>query len=171
LRAHNPNALRIVNKMPDNIQWLGQIAVLFPRAHIIICRRDLRDVCWSCFGQNFFEEDMLWTDTLEECAMRARLIEQLIDLWIKVLPVPVLEIEYESLVGDLEGQSRRLIDFVGLPWDPACLSFHKTQRSVMTASVWQVRQPIYSSSVGRWKHYRRHLGPLLDGLKGLVPSD
>ena len=88
-----------------------------------------------------------------------------------MLPVPVHEVRYEALVGDLEGESRRLIDFLGLPWDPACLSFHQTERQVMTASAWQVRQPLYSSSVGRWKPYRTHLGPLLEGLKGLVPED
>ncbi|HBK04255.1 MAG TPA: hypothetical protein DDZ81_00140 [Acetobacteraceae bacterium] len=171
LRAHDPNALRIINKLPDNIQSLGQIAILFPRAHIIICRRDLRDVCWSCYTQNFFDEGMIWTDTLEECAARARMIEELREFWLNVLPVPVLEVQYETLVNNLEQESRRLIDFVGLPWDPACLSFHKNERPVMTASVWQVRQPIYSSSVGRWKRYRKHLAPLLEGLQGLVPDD
>ena len=78
---------------------------------------------------------------------------------------------YEALVGDLEGQSRRLIDFLGLDWDPACLAFHETERTVLTASLWQVRQPLYGSSVGRWRHYRKHLGPLLEGLKGLVPAE
>ena len=75
------------------------------------------------------------------------------------------------MVADLEGESRRLIDFIGLPWDPACLAFHTTERQVMTASLWQVRQPLYASSVGRWRHYRRHLGPLIARLEGLVPAD
>ena len=79
--------------------------------------------------------------------------------------------QYEALVADLEGESRRLIDFLGLPWDPACLEFHRTERPVMTASHWQVRQPIYGSSVGRWRHYRKHLRPLLDGLADLVPPE
>lgn len=170
LRAHDPAALRIINKLPDNIQCLGQIAILFPRAHIIVCRRDLRDVCWSCYTQNFLDEGMIWSDTLEECAERALMIDELRAFWLSVLPVPVLEVEYEALVNNLEQESRRLIDFVGLPWDPACLSFHENRRSVMTASVWQVRQPIYSSSVGRWKRYRNHLAPLLEGLQGAVPD-
>jgi hypothetical protein len=78
--------------------------------------------------------------------------------------VRTLEVHYEELVADQEGQSRRLIDFLGLPWDPACLAFHRTQRPVLTASDWQVRQPIYHRSVGRWRPTEPHLGPLLDVL-------
>ncbi len=85
--------------------------------------------------------------------------------WLQVLPLAMLEVQYEDVVADLEGQSRRLINFLGLPWDPACLDFHRTQGTVLTSSVWQVRQPIYTGSVGRWRHYERHLGPLLEVLK------
>ncbi len=74
-------------------------------------------------------------------------------------------------MADLEGQSRRLIDFLGLEWDPACLAFHKTERQVLTASLWQVRQPLYASSVGRWRHYRAHLEPLVEGLGDLVSAE
>jgi hypothetical protein len=74
----------------------------------------------------------------------------------------MLDLQYEEVVADLEGQARRLIDFIGLDWDPACLSFYETERAVNTPSTWQVRQPIYSSSVGRWRNYERHLGPLLE---------
>jgi len=77
----------------------------------------------------------------------------------------MLTVDYEALVGDLEGQSRRLIDFLGLDWEPACLDFHRTQRAVTTLSVWQVRQQIYTRSVGRWRHYERHLGPMLATLR------
>ncbi len=91
--------------------------------------------------------------------------------WRKVLPSRILEIDYETLVRNLDSESRRLIDFLGLDWDPACLAFHETERTVMTASHWQVRQPLYASSVGRWRHYRRHLQPLLAGLAGLVPAE
>jgi hypothetical protein len=76
----------------------------------------------------------------------------------------MIEVQYETLVGDLEGQSRRLIEFLGLPWDPACMQFHRAQTTVLTSSVWQVRQPIYQSSVGRWRHYQRHLGSLIEAL-------
>ena len=81
-----------------------------------------------------------------------------------------MEIHYEELVENLERESRRMVDFLGLDWDSACLEFHRTERSVTTASVWQVRQQLYDSSVGRWRHYQRHLGPLLDGLGELIPD-
>ena len=171
LQSYDPSALRVINKMPDNILWLGHAAVLFPRAHIIICRRDLRDVGWSCFTQNFAQPGMVWTDSLADCAARARGVEALLDHWLDVLPIPLLEVKYEDLVNNLESESRRIIDFLGLPWDPACLSFHQSSRQVVTASLFQVRQPIYSSSIGRWKPYRKHLGPLIDGLEGLVSTD
>ena len=162
--------LRIIDKMPDNCRLLGQIAILFPRARIIVCRRDLRDVCLSCYFQHF-ADGQAWTTDLAEMAERARQIDRVLAHWLAVLPIPVLEVQYEELVANLEVESRRLIAFLGLEWDPACLAFHETERPVLTASVWQVRQPLYSSSVGRWRHYRAHLGPLLEGLRGLVPED
>ncbi|MBV8118899.1 MAG: sulfotransferase, partial [Alphaproteobacteria bacterium] len=84
--------------------------------------------------------------------------------WLRALPLEMLAIDYEELVADLEGESRRLIEFLGLDWEPACLDFHLTERPVFTASTWQVRQPLYTRSVGRWRCYERHLGPLLDVL-------
>jgi hypothetical protein len=141
---------------------------LFPHARIVLCRRDLRDTCLSCYFQRF-TSGLDWTSDLADLALRARQVERVIDHWRKVLPIPILELRYESLVSDLEAEGRRLISFLGLEWDPACLSFHETERQVLTASVWQVRQPLYSSSIGRWRQYRRHLGPLLEGLAGIVP--
>jgi hypothetical protein len=157
--------------MPDNIMHLGKIAILFPRTRIVICRRDLRDVGLSCFLQYFHDDGLVWTNDLADCGFRARETERLMGHWRNVLPLPILEIQYETLVANLESESRRLIEFLGLEWDPACLAFHETERPVMTASLWQVRQPIYASSIGRWRHYRHHLGPLLQELEGLVPAD
>ena len=157
--------------MPDNILWLGQIAILFPHARIVVCRRDLRDVGLSCFFQYFRDEAVTWTDDLADCGFRARETDRLMEHWRQVLPIPILEIQYETLVANLESESRRLIEFLGLDWDPACLAFHETERSVLTASHWQVRQPLFASSVGRWRHYRRHLGPLLKELEGMAPPD
>ena len=149
LRALGGPAERVIDKMPDNVFSVGAIAALFPRARIVLCRRDLRDVCLSCYFQHF-TAGLPWANNLTDLALRARQVERLVTHWRAVLPVPMLELHYESLVADLEGESRRLIDFLGLTWDPACLAFHKTERQVLTASVWQVRQPLYSSSVGRW---------------------
>jgi hypothetical protein len=165
------NAVRVIDKQPDNILCLGQLAVLFPRARVVVCRRDLRDVGLSCFFQYFRDDPLVWTDDLADCGFRARQVERLMDHWHEVLPISILEIQYETLVDNLETESRRLIDFLGLEWDPACLSFHDTERAVATASHWQVRQPLYGTSVGRWRHYQRHLGGLLRQLEGLVPAD
>lgn len=169
LRSVGGGAIRVVDKMPDNIQFLGHIRVLFPRARIVICRRDLRDVAVSCFFQYFAEID--WTNNLHDLARHARETARLMSLWRERLPGPVLEIQYETLIANQEAESRRLIDFLGLDWDPACLDFHQTERAVRTASHWQVRQPLYASSVGRWRNYRQHLGPLLEGLEGYVSGD
>ena len=149
--------------MPDNILRLGLVALLLPKARIIFCRRDLRDTCLSCYFQNF-DDPMPYTQDLADCALRALEIERLADHWRKVLPLRMLTIDYEKLVADLEGESRRMIDFLGLDWEPACLEFHKTERPIMTASGWKVRQPLFTRSIGRWRKYEPHLGPLLDVL-------
>jgi tetratricopeptide (TPR) repeat protein len=160
LRALGGSAVRVIDKMPDNIKVLGQIRLLFPNARIVICRRDLRDVCVSCCTTHF-GESINWAWDFEECAHQAVEIERLLDHWRAVLPGPVLEISYEALVANTEQESRRLIDFLGLDWDPACLAFHETERPVTTASAQQVRQPIFDSSMGKWRRYERHLGPML----------
>jgi hypothetical protein len=150
--------------------YLGHISVLFPNARIILCRRDLRDVGLSCF-LHAFDDAMNWTNDLADIAARMRETERLIEHWRQVLPRPMLEVQYEALVANPETESRRLIDFLGLEWDPACLTFYQTERPILTESYWQVRQPVYSRSVGRWRHYREHLGPLLQGLDGYLPDD
>ena len=169
LRHLAGEAPRVTDKLPDNVLLLGHIAMLFPRARVVLCRRDPRDVGLSCFFQHF-ADGMEWTCDLTDIAQRAQEVERLAAHWKRVLPLPILEVGYEDLVADLEGQSRRLIAFLGLDWDPACLSFHTTGREVWTASHWQVRQPVYASSVGKWRRYERHLGPLIDGLTGLLPG-
>jgi tetratricopeptide (TPR) repeat protein len=166
LRMLGGAAARVTDKMPGNAFHLGLIAVLFPAARIIFCRRDARDTCLSCYFQRFDNSRLGYTYDLADCGRQWLETDRLMNHWIQVLPLKMMEMHYEEIVADQEGQSRRLIDFLGLPWDPACLEFHRTQRTVMTASVWQVRQPIYSRSVGRWRHYERHLGPLLDVLAG-----
>jgi tetratricopeptide (TPR) repeat protein len=170
LRAIAPGASRFVDKMPDNILFMGQIAMLFPNARFIVCRRDLRDICLSCFT-TFFPLTLPWSNSLEDCGDRAAGTMALLDLWRRVLPARMIEVQYESLVADLESESRRLIDFLGLEWDPACLDYQQNKRAVSTASYMQVRQPIYDRSIGRWRRFEKHLGPLLEKLKGLVPED
>ncbi len=163
LRSLSGTALRIVDKMPNNIHRLDLIFQLYPAARVIFCRREARDNCLSCYFQRFSAGNLFSCD-LAHCGHEFLVTERLTAHWLGVLPMRMLEVQYEDLVADLEGQSRRLIDFLGLPWDPACLDFHRAETTVLTASAWQVRQPIYQSSVGRWHHYERHLGPLLEVL-------
>jgi tetratricopeptide (TPR) repeat protein len=158
LTALDSSAARVVDKMPENYQYLGLIAVLFPNARIIHCRRDLRDVAVSCWMTNF--RQLRWANDMEHIASRFEQYRRLMEHWQRVLPTPIFEVEYEDTVADLEGVARRLVDWCDLEWQPACLAFHEVKRPVRTASVTQVRQPIYNRSVARWKHYEDALGPL-----------
>ncbi|MGA2439483.1 MAG: tetratricopeptide repeat protein [Tepidisphaeraceae bacterium] len=163
LRAINGQASRIIDKTLSNVHWLGLICLLFPGARVICCRREARDTCLSCYFQ-WFAQGNTFSFDLAHCGMEYLQINRLMDHWLAALPIRMLEVQYETLVADLEGQSRRLIDFLGLPWHPGCIEFHRTKTTVLTPSMWQVRQPIYQSSVGRWRHYQRHLGPLMEVL-------
>ncbi len=158
----NADAPRVADKMPDNYLYLGLIATLFPRARLIHCRRDLRDVAVSCWMTNF--RHIRWACDPEHIRTRFHEYRRLMDHWRQVLPVPFLEVDYEETVADLEGVARRLVAWSGLEWEPACMNFHETARPVRTASVTQVRQPIYTRSVGRWKNYDAALGALFAGL-------
>ncbi len=155
-------ALRVADKMPENYLYLGLIATLFPRAKLIHCRRDLRDVAVSCWMTNF--RHLRWAADPEHLIHRFQEYRRLMNHWKQVLPVQVLEVDYEETVADLEAVARRLVEWVGLEWEPACLAFHETRRPIRTASVTQVRQPLYSRSVARWKHYEDDLKPIFEGL-------
>jgi tetratricopeptide (TPR) repeat protein len=156
-------AARVTDKLPDNVFLLGVIAALFPAARVILCRRDPRDIGLSCYF-HLFAEPMPFAYDLADCGRRLLEVERLTEHWRSVLPLRVLTIDYEALVANLERVSRRLIEFLGLDWEPACLEFYRTQRPVLTASSWQVRQPLFHRSVGRWRRYERHLEPLLEVL-------
>lgn len=164
LHALAGGADRVIDKLPDNIFMLGVIAALYPAARVVFCRRDPRDVGLSCYFQKFSAGLLKFSYDLAECGYRIRETERLAEHWRRVLPLRWLDVQYESLVADVENESRRLIDFLGLEWEPACLDFHRTERTVQTASSWQVRQPLFQQSVGRWHNYTRHLGPLLEEL-------
>jgi tetratricopeptide (TPR) repeat protein len=162
LQELNADRPRVVDKMPDNYLYLGLLAVLFPRAKFIHCRRDLRDIAVSCWMTNF--RQIRWANDPDHIAGRFEEHRRIMEHWRRVLPQPVLEIDYEETVADLEGVARRLVAWCGLDWESACLAFHEGQRPVRTASVSQVRQPIYQRSVARWKHYEKALGHLFDRL-------
>jgi hypothetical protein len=153
-----------VDKMPANFLHAGLIHLMLPNARIIHCRRDPVDTCLSCYTKLFGAEQAFAYD-LTELGRFHRAYQGLMDHWRAVLPPDrFIEVDYEAVVADLESEARRLIGFLGLPWDASCLTFHATRRPVRTASVNQVRQPIYRTSTGRWKAHAAHLGPLLTAL-------
>jgi len=155
---------RVVDKMPGNFLFAGLIRLALPKARIIHCRRDPVDTCLSCYTK-LFSGEQGFTYDLDELGRFHRSYQRLMDHWRRVLsPETFIEVDYEAVVDDLEGQARRLIAFCGLEWNESCLDFHRNTRAVRTASVTQVRQPIYKSSVGRWRRYQAHLGPLLTAL-------
>jgi tetratricopeptide (TPR) repeat protein len=162
-------AERVTDKMPSNYYLVGLIHLALPNAKIIHTLRDPVDTCISCFSKLFAREQN-HTYNLGELGRYYKRYDQLMKHWRRVLPQGrILDVRYEDVVADLGGQARRIISYCGLPWDDRCLSFHKTNRPVQTASVTQVRQPIYNSAVGRWRRYEEHLGPLLSAL-GIVTS-
>jgi hypothetical protein len=167
LRLHSPDALRIVDKMPHNFELLGFVALLFPNARIIHCRRDAIDTCLSCFMTDFNEWHAYSAD-LHKLGLYYREYDRLMRHWNTVLPGRVYESRYEDLIAEPETEFRKLIEHLGLPWDDACLQFYNQNRTVNTPSQLQVRQPIYKSSVKRWKNYEGSIQPLIDGLGDLA---
>lgn len=167
LRERSPAALRIVDKMPHNFELIGLVAILFPNARIIHCRRDAIDNCISCFVLPFSEAHS-YSGDLQTLGLYYREYDRLMRHWNHVLPGRIFENRYETLIENQEEQSRRLIDYLGLPWDDACLRFFDRDGSVNTFSRWQVRQPIYTSSVKRWKNYEGEIQPLIEALGDLV---
>ncbi len=159
------DARRVVDKLPSNFLRLGLVAMLLPAARVIHCRRDALDTCLSCFCQNFRGE-LPYTHDLADLGRYYRQYERLMAYWRKVLPLEILDVRYESLVTDLEGEARRMIAFLGLEWDDACLRFHENRGPVRTASFWQVRRPVHTGSIGRWRRFERHLEPLRGALGG-----
>jgi tetratricopeptide (TPR) repeat protein len=157
-------AERITDKMPSNYYFAGLIHLALPNAVIIHTVRDPVDTCISCFSK-LFSAEQSHTYDLGELGRYYKRYEQLMAHWRRVLPAGrILDVRYEDVVADLEGQARRIIAHCGLPWDDRCLAFHKTDRPVRTASATQVRKPIYKSAIGRWRVYEPHLGPLLEAL-------
>jgi tetratricopeptide (TPR) repeat protein len=150
----------IVDKMPANFLYAGLIRLAFPRARIIHTLRDPLDTCLSCYGRLFSEGNYFSYD-LSELGRYYLGYSALADHWRVVLPQgAMLEVRYEDVVADLEGQARRLLSYCGLPWDGSCLEFHKTGRPIKTASDVQVRRPLYGSSVQRWRRFAAELEPL-----------
>ena len=162
IRELAPQATHVVDKLPDNFQHLGLIHLMFPGARIIHSMRDPMDSCFSCFSRLFIGDNLAYTYDLDATGRYWVAYHDLMRHWHAALPAGrILDVSYETMVGDFENQARRLVAYLGLPWDERCLGFHENRRIVKTASVAQVRKPIYRTSVARWKPYERHLGALL----------
>jgi tetratricopeptide (TPR) repeat protein len=160
LKRLSGDALRVVDKMPTNFPFLGLIHAALPNARIIHLQRSPPDTCLSIYFQHF-EAAVSFANDLEDLVHYYTEYLRVMKHWRSALPDHViLDVPYEDLVDHPETWSRKMLEFVGLPWDPRCLNFHKTNRTVITASKWQVRQAITRASVGRWRNYEKFLGPL-----------
>lgn len=155
----------VTDKLPENAVRLGLVARLFPGARVIHVRRHPLDAGLSNFFQRF-SAGQGFSTRLDWIGVRTRQIADSMVIWKQALDLPVLDVSYEKLVADPEAVSRQVIAFAGLEWSPACLEPQRTQRSVLTASQWQVRQPIYRGSVDRWKPYEQWLGPMIEAMGG-----
>jgi len=148
-----------IDKMPNNFSHVGLIHAILPRATIIDVRRHPMDACFSTYKQHFAEGQSFSYD-LDDLGRYYRCYLKLMDHWDTVLPGKILHLQYEDLIRNPDALIRRLLAHCGLPFESACLSFHETQRPVRTASSEQVRQPLYASGVGYWKHFAKELEPL-----------
>ena len=160
LRHLGGSAARVANKMPHDYQHVGLIWQLLPGARVIHMLRDPLDTCLSCCTRELSLTAIPYVANLEHLGFVYRQHERLMDHWKATLDLPILTVQYEELVADQERITRRIIDFLGLPWDDRCLRYWEADRTVMTLSYDQVNKPIYDSSIGRWRHYEKHLGPL-----------
>jgi tetratricopeptide (TPR) repeat protein len=164
LRVYSDTAIRITDKAPSNFLRVGLIRLLLPNARIVHCRRNALDTCVSLYF-NYFVSGNEYSYDLEELGRYYNDYLRLMAHWRDAFAADIFEIDYEDLVGDQETTCRKLIDYLGLDWDPACLDFHRNRRAVRTASSMQVREPIYDRSVQRWLHYEKQLAPLVSVLE------
>ena len=163
----------LVDKLPLNLVHVALIARAFPDARLVVSLRDPRDVCLSCFAQDFVPNEAM--AQFFDLRRTAALYAGVMGLWLElreVLPIPWIELRYEELVADLPGRARRLTDFLDLPWDPRVLRYHEhaARRTVLTPSHQDVCQPIFTRARGRWRRYERHLAPILPTLRPLVAA-
>jgi tetratricopeptide (TPR) repeat protein len=152
--------LRLTDKSPFNFFQLAFAALLFPQARVIHCRRDARDNALSIWLENFNHDQHYATDFGDLAHLRGA-YELLMAHWKRALPLKILDVDYEALVADVDTQARRIVDFLGAPWDRRCLEYHSSDRAVQTPSRWQVREPIYTRSVARWRSYEAYLPDLM----------
>jgi Flp pilus assembly protein TadD len=170
LRAYSHDATRIVDKNLQNYLHLGLIALMLPRARVIHCRRDPVNTCLSCYTVGLQPTLHPYAADLAHLGLVYRQYVRIMEHWAEVLDLERIDVDYETMVADQEGESRRIIEFCGLEWDDACLRFHESGRDERTLSHAQVRKPIYTSSLDRAGRFASHLGPLREALGDLVGS-
>lgn len=163
LGARMGGKTRFTDKNPLNFEHLGLMMLAFPNARVIHCRRDPMDVCLSVYMQHFSERHE-FAYSFADIAEYHHQYEQLVSHWHGVFPGRIHDVDYEDLVANIEPETRKMLDYLGLEWNSGCLEFHKTLRPVGTASHWQVRQPLYTRSVGRWRNYEPWLGELREAI-------
>jgi hypothetical protein len=156
----------VTDKLPANYLHIGMIRMMFPNAKVIHCARDPMDTALSCFKNNFQPGLVPYTYDLKDLGIIYRDYEKCMAYWHKVLPGWVYDIQYEELTADPEPQIRRLLEYLGLPFEEACLSFHRSERVMRTASTDQVREPIHQRSINKWKNYAKELQPFKKARRG-----
>jgi tetratricopeptide (TPR) repeat protein len=156
---------RFTDKMPMNSLYISIIHLLFPKAKIVYCRRNPIATCLSCYQILFGPGNMVYSYDLTELGQYYKIHARVMEHWKKVLPGRILEVEYEQLVEHTESETRRILEFCDLEFEPACLNFYNLERPVATASQLQVRRPIYRESLDHWKNYQPFLGPLFEALE------
>ena len=168
-RKYRQGAPRFVDKMPNNFANIGLLALALPNARFIDARRHPLDTCLSCYRQ-LFARGQPFTYDLTELGEYYLEYEKMMAHWRTALPGRVLAVQYEDVVADQAGETRRLLDYCGLPWEEGCLRYWETRRAIRTASSEQVRLPIYDDSVSRWRNYERELAPLIEILRPVLPA-
>ena len=167
LKALAPDYEYITDKMVGNSLYAGMIKKVMPWAKVIHIHRHPCDIAFSMYSR-WFDSTTPFANDLEEMAKYFRLTFEIMEYWHKVLPGFVLEVKYEDLVQDLEGTAKKIFKFCGLKWEKQCLDFHQTERAVNTLSSTQVREKIYTSSIGRWRDYEGDLQPFISGIEDLI---
>lgn len=167
IQAQYPDARRVTDKLPGNFIIAGLIHVLFPNARIIHCVRDPMDTCLSCYFTHF-DGGHAYAYDLTEIGEYYRMYHRVMENYRDLIGDRILTVQYEDLVNDIDASARRMVDFCGLDWDPACINFHNTRRPVKTSSLYQVRQTPYTRSIKRWKNYASHVVPLQTALGDLA---
>ncbi len=172
LQAYAPEAQRIVDKLPHNFENIGLIKLLFPNAKILHLKREPRDVAISNFFTDYSAKFGGMGFAYDLSAIGEQLVDhqRMMDHWHRVFPGQILEVDYDSLVEDVEGWAKKIISHLGLAWEDGVLAFQELDRAVKTASVWQVRQPVYKTSKAKWKAYASHLEPLEAALAEIPPA-